>query len=1610
VANSFTWFGGSGFFNVGTNWSPVGPPQAGDTAIENSGTILATDAELSSNTVFLNAGTIQFSNDTGSSFRGGSIVSGFDQGTTVFTGGNAAAAIDTFGNFVNDGLIEATGTADTNTTIVIAQDGTKPGYFLNYGVLEADFGNSLTIDVVGTSELFNAGLIYADGGTVVINGGTGIAGGYAPMLGGVAVVGSGGTLEFNAGFPLGTKGSSPVFAFYNGAPGTTLKLDHLGQFGGRILGFQQGDTIDLGGPLSVGTIAVTSDGQLLLEGSGGNVLATLVLSSGAYNTGTFAVSGGIADGFTLTTGGDGDTLLTTDVVDSVWNNSTGVWQNAADWAAGVVPGPTATAVIGYAKSGATGSISPFVLTTGSTAVNVDGLIEANNSATLQITSATTVGTGANLYGVQQIAGEIEVTGGNTLTSTFLRQLSPGADLLVDAGGVLDLIGHSDLGFANNGTLTETTVVNGTIITNGTTVVTSTTFANGDTIGLFVTGTATVDGGRIDDGPVLNGTSVVSTGGLTSIGQDGGGTPGSMTVENGATVIDTYGFLSSDPTSFGALTLTGVGTTWDDASDPTDAYNTRGYMIVGGNNVSGNGPLPPPAGTAQLVVENGATLNEATFADIGESTDSAGSATIASGGVWNIGTSSEGGFIDVGNSGSGTLDINGGTVNVLAGSTTASGGFPGAGTFTSNGTVVTNAAGVGTAHRVGSDGTVFVSGGGTLNITIAPTVTGSGFGTGQLGHGVLDIFSGGTVAIKGGGFSAGSDTTVVAAGTTVIGDGTIVVGGTFDANGTVESSGGPSSLLVSTGGAAIGKSGTGTLFVEAGGTVEVSGGSINVGQSAGSHGFVEINGGLVENSSNGLNVGNAGTGTLELLNFGTVHLIGGGIDVGESAGAHGLLEIASGGMLTSTSNGMDVGLNAGSVGTLEVLAGGIYNLSTHGISAGVSAGAIGSIVVDGSGALINLGSQTSGLDIGQTGSGYLTVENNGTVSDVGSSIDVGFGAGSTGTVVVASGGLVTTGGSSGIVVGNRGSGLLTVDAGGTVDDAGVFNVGVTGTGTLVVEGGTVDQTGVGFNVGGGGLGTRGVVLVTGGSVKVGGVDENAGGTITVGGGTAAAVLSSSGAFNIGQSLLGTVVATVDSLGTLTGTGNNFLDVNFFASLMVNGGLVTDFVNVVLGVSAAEGGDGGTLVVTGGGMLEGAAVTLNDHSLLQADSLTVGGAITNGEIGNLVINAGGTVVVPTITLTTGGLIDLNGGVLDPITIDVTGPGGIGGSGPLDANVAFAASGDSLTYSDAGGTLEIVGSITGAGTLVLATSSSILLDLAPDGAQSVTFGPGTETLILGAPAINTTAFAGMTIGFGDLIDLGNGVSITSVDYAAGTDGQNVTVHVTEGGSSGTIILDNVQFTGGATKFNITTDPSTNDAALQAACYAAGTRIATARGEIAVEDLLVGDMVATVLGEAAGLGEAAAPIIWLGRRDVDCAGHPKPRKVWPVRIAAGAFGPGQPHTELFLSPDHAVYVNEVLIPIQYLVNGSTISQMQVGQVTYYHLELPRHDVVLAQGLPAESFLDLKDGSNYSNRPGPVRLYPDFTVRMWEAYGCARLIVTGPELAAARALVAGFAGVQVAA
>jgi len=171
---------------------------------------------------------------------------------------------------------------------------------------------------------------------------------------------------------------------------------------------------------------------------------------------------------------------------------------------------------------------------------------------------------------------------------------------------------------------------------------------------------------------------------------------------------------------------------------------------------------------------------------------------------------------------------------------------------------------------------------------------------------------------------------------------------------------------------------------------------------------------------------------------------------------------------------------------------------------------------------------------------------------------------------------------------------------------------------------------------------------------------------------------------------------------------------------------------------------------------------------------------------------------------------------------------------------------------------------------------------------------------------------------------------------------------------------------------------------CFAAGTRIATERGEVMVQDLNPGDGVRLAEG-------GTAPVVWLGHRRVQCRRHPRPADVQPIRIAAHAFGLGRPHRDLWVSPDHAVFVEGVLLPVRYLLNDATIRQEDVATVTYWHVELPEHAVLLAEGLPAESYLDTGNRPAFANGGGVTAAHPDFSRAVWQRQGCAPLVTEGP-------------------
>lgn len=157
---------------------------------------------------------------------------------------------------------------------------------------------------------------------------------------------------------------------------------------------------------------------------------------------------------------------------------------------------------------------------------------------------------------------------------------------------------------------------------------------------------------------------------------------------------------------------------------------------------------------------------------------------------------------------------------------------------------------------------------------------------------------------------------------------------------------------------------------------------------------------------------------------------------------------------------------------------------------------------------------------------------------------------------------------------------------------------------------------------------------------------------------------------------------------------------------------------------------------------------------------------------------------------------------------------------------------------------------------------------------------------------------------------------------------------------------------------------AAAEAACFCAGTLIATPEGERPVETLAIGDRVLTADG-------TAREVRWIGRQTI-AAAFADPLRALPVRIAAGALGNGLPRRDLTLSPDHALLVDGVLVQAGALVDGLLVTRLADPgpRFTYFHVELEDQSLILAEGVPAETFVDNVTRERFDNFAEFVALY----------------------------------------
>ncbi|RCW85301.1 Hint domain-containing protein [Phyllobacterium bourgognense] len=155
---------------------------------------------------------------------------------------------------------------------------------------------------------------------------------------------------------------------------------------------------------------------------------------------------------------------------------------------------------------------------------------------------------------------------------------------------------------------------------------------------------------------------------------------------------------------------------------------------------------------------------------------------------------------------------------------------------------------------------------------------------------------------------------------------------------------------------------------------------------------------------------------------------------------------------------------------------------------------------------------------------------------------------------------------------------------------------------------------------------------------------------------------------------------------------------------------------------------------------------------------------------------------------------------------------------------------------------------------------------------------------------------------------------------------------------------------------------------CFLRGTSIMTPTGETPIEELGIGDLVETVRGETLA-------IKWIGRRLYKTSGSSWPENVMPIRVSRQALDQRTPHKDLYLSPDHALFIDGVLIRVKELVNGiSIVPALPAGQenIEYFQIVLDTHEVILADGAPAETFLfRANNHENFTNFAEYDRLYP---------------------------------------
>ncbi len=754
---------------------------------------------------------------------------------------------------------------------------------------------------------------------------------------------------------------------------------------------------------------------------------------------------------------------------------------------------------------------------------------------------------------------------------------------------------------------------------------------------------------------------------------------------------------------------------------------------------------------------------------------------------------------------------------------------------------------------------------------------------------------------------------------------------------------------------------------------------------------------------------------------TSTILGSGFDSATSSTYTGYQDVFSGGVASATSvgdGGKEVVAAGGVTSATVVSSGGILELQSGGEAVDTTVLAGGTVIVDQGGGLagsvFKLVEQTSGsatldgpLDFVGSGS---TLDVGGPVADLsgfvidgfvaGDAIDLtslSYGSGASAELLTNNVLQVTVGGSSFELDLDPSQYFLdatfsATSDGGSGTDLSIVQLPVT-TSISVPDGSVIYDIQIGnggwLEVASGGyasgttVGAGGFLIVDSGGTASGGT-VNSGGSLYVssGGSAVGATISDGGKqyVELGGTASNTFVTDpglqiVSAGGTSTSAsisgGEQYvyglaLDTSVTSGVdSATSSAFTGYQDVFSGgvASNTSVGNGGQEIVFSGGTTSDTTI-LSGGELQLSEGASVDGALTLEAGAALEIGSGYTLAG--VTVENGVALDVaSGGIVSDPTV------WWGGTLNVSEGGTLAAGGFSLIEQSVNGA-DVTGPF----------------NLSSDGA----------TLDIGGATSNLSGFAISGFADGDTVDL------TSLGYASGGSADLLSsnlLQISEDGSVFNLQLDpNQSFS--SRYFHVANDGFGNTSIIENStpCYCPGTLIETERGnEVPIENLVIGDRVMTISG-------ILRPIKWIGRRSYSGRFALGQKHILPVCIRAGALDDNVPRRDLRISPQHAMYLEGVLIEAKNLVNGRSIVQLaEIDQVEYIHLELETHDVLIAEGALSESFIDDDSRGMFHNAPEYRIAYPD--ERCAPARYCAPRPDGGYEIEAARQRIEGRAGLR---